>query len=157
MAKTNTIIEAVPHLPEADSFDFHRSWMGVKHACGAHKMVIVLTCVLTILLTGFYVKFWPPVFIAQVALAGESDKDRSRENFYNSWAVFRNDALTDEAVVMTSAPVLAEVVDNLSPSGPLFTACAGAAQLAKTNVLTFINAVVTGAAGLAAMPIIPGL
>ena len=113
MAKTNTIIEAVPHLPEADSFDFHRSWMGVKHACGAHKMVIVLTCVLTILLTGFYVKFWPPVFIAQVALAGESDKDRSRENFYNSWAVFRNDALTDEAVVMTSAPVLAEVVDKL--------------------------------------------
>jgi hypothetical protein len=52
---------------------------------------------------------------------------------------------------------LAEVVDNLSPQGPLFVSCAGAAQLAKTNVLTFINAAVTGAAGLAAMPIIPGL
>lgn len=57
----------------------------------------------------------------------------------------------------TDVETLAEVVDNLSPSGPLFTACAGAAQLAKTNVLTFVNAVVTGAAGIAAMPIIPGL
>jgi hypothetical protein len=57
----------------------------------------------------------------------------------------------------TDVETLAEVIDNLSPSGPLFTACAGAAQLAKTNVLTFVNAVVTGAAGMAAMPIIPGL
>jgi len=59
--------------------------------------------------------------------------------------------------LFTDVETLAEVVDNLSPSGPLFTACAGAAQLAKTNVLTFVNAVVTGAAGIAAMPIIPGL
>jgi hypothetical protein len=46
---------------------------------------------------------------------------------------------------------LAEVIDNLAPTGPLFTACAGAAQLAKTNTLTFINAIVTGASGLAAL------
>ena len=48
---------------------------------------------------------------------------------------------------------LAEVIDNLAPTGPLFTACAGAAQLAKTNTLTFINAIVTGASGLAALGI----
>lgn len=59
--------------------------------------------------------------------------------------------------LFTDVETLAEVVDNLSPTGPLFTSCAGAAQLAKTNVLTFINAAVTGAAGIAAMPIIPGL
>jgi hypothetical protein len=59
--------------------------------------------------------------------------------------------------LFTDVETLAEVVDNLSPQGPLFVSCAGAAQLAKTNVLTFINAAVTGAAGLAAMPIIPGL
>jgi hypothetical protein len=59
--------------------------------------------------------------------------------------------------LFTDVETLAEVVDNLSPQGPLFTSCAGAAQLAKTNVLTFINSVVTGAAGIAAMPIIPGL
>lgn len=52
---------------------------------------------------------------------------------------------------------LAEIIDNLSPQGPLFVSCAGAAQLAKTNVLTFVNGVVTGVAGFAAMPVIPGL
>lgn len=54
--------------------------------------------------------------------------------------------------VFTDVETLAEVVDNLSPQGPLFTACAGAAELAKTNTLAFINAVVTGAAGIAALP-----
>lgn len=54
--------------------------------------------------------------------------------------------------LFTDVEIFAEVVDNLSPQGPLFTSCAGAAQLAKTNTLTFINAVVTGAAGIAALP-----
>ena len=44
----------------------------------------------------------------------------------------------------------AEVLDNLSPQGTLFTSCAGAAEMAKMQVLQFVNAVVTGAAGLAA-------
>ena len=54
--------------------------------------------------------------------------------------------------LFSDAESLAEVIDNLSPQGPLFTACAGAAQLAKTNTLTLINAAVTGAAGIAALP-----
>jgi hypothetical protein len=48
---------------------------------------------------------------------------------------------------------LAEVIDNLAPTGTISTACAGAAQLAKTNTLTFINAIVTGVSGLAALGI----
>lgn len=59
--------------------------------------------------------------------------------------------------LITDVESLAEVIDNLSPQGPLFVACSGAAQLAKTNVLSLINGIVTGAAGIAAMPIIPGL
>ena len=59
--------------------------------------------------------------------------------------------------LFTDVESLAETIDNLSPQGKLFTSCAGMAQLTKTNVLTLINAIVTGAAGLAAMPIIPGL
>ena len=59
--------------------------------------------------------------------------------------------------LFTGVEQAAETIDNLSPSGPLFTACAGMAQLTKTNVLTLINAIVTGAAGFAAMPVIPGL
>ncbi len=59
--------------------------------------------------------------------------------------------------LFTGVEQAAETIDNLSPSGPLFTNCAGMAQLTKTNVLTLINAIVTGAAGFAAMPVIPGL
>jgi hypothetical protein len=59
--------------------------------------------------------------------------------------------------LFTDVESLAEIIDNLSPQGPLFVSCAGAAQLAKTNVLAFVNGVVTGVAGFAAMPIIPGL
>lgn len=53
--------------------------------------------------------------------------------------------------LFTDVESLAEVLDNLAPGGPLWTACAGAAGLARTNALTFINAAVTGAAGMAAL------
>jgi len=59
--------------------------------------------------------------------------------------------------LFTGVEQAAETIDNLSPTGPLFTACAGMAQLTKTNVLTLINAIVTGAAAFAVMPVIPGL
>jgi hypothetical protein len=51
----------------------------------------------------------------------------------------------------TDVELLAETIDNLSPSGPLLTSCAGAAEMAKMSVLQFINTAVTGAAGFAAM------
>lgn len=58
--------------------------------------------------------------------------------------------------LFTDVEQLAEVVDNLSPQGPLFTSCAGAAQLARTSTLQFISAVVAGVAGVTAIaPIIP--
>lgn len=59
--------------------------------------------------------------------------------------------------LFTDVESLAEIIDNLSPQGPLFVSCSGAAQLAKTNVLTFINALVTGVAGFATISPIPGL
>src|SRR5258708_6893988 len=59
--------------------------------------------------------------------------------------------------LFTDVESLAETIDNLSPQGKLFTSCAGMAQMTKTNTLTLINSIVTGAAGLAAMPVIPGL
>ncbi len=53
--------------------------------------------------------------------------------------------------LFTDVESLAEVLDNLAPNGPLWAACAGAAGLARTTVLTYINAVIGGAAGLAAL------
>lgn len=61
-----------------------------------------------------------------------------------------------DPAVFADVESLAEVVDNLSPQGALFTSCAGAAQLARTSVLQFVSAVVTGVAGFTAIaPIIP--
>lgn len=55
------------------------------------------------------------------------------------------------ANAFTSVEQLAEVMDNLSPTGPLFSGCAAAAQAAKMNVLNFIGLAVGGAAGFAAL------
>lgn len=51
-----------------------------------------------------------------------------------------------EPHIFTDLETIAEGIDSLSPTGPLYTSCAGAAALANTNVLTFINSVVTGTA-----------
>lgn len=45
---------------------------------------------------------------------------------------------------------VAELVDNLSPQGKLYTSCAGAATLFKTTVLQLISSLVTGVAAFGA-------
>jgi len=59
--------------------------------------------------------------------------------------------------LFTQIEQAAEVMDTLSPQGTLFTSCAGAAQLAQAATLQFINAAVTGIAGIAKLAPIPGL
>ena len=57
-----------------------------------------------------------------------------------------------DPAIVTGIEDVAELIDALSPQGPLMTSCAGAAQLVKTNTLAMVNAIVTGAAGIAALP-----
>lgn len=59
--------------------------------------------------------------------------------------------------LFTDVETSAEVLDNLSPQGKLFTSCAGAAQLAQANVIQFISAAISGVAGMAKLAPIPGL
>lgn len=59
--------------------------------------------------------------------------------------------------LFTDVETAAEVLDDLSPQGKLFTSCAGAAQLAQANVIQFISAAITGVAGMAKLAPIPGL
>jgi len=53
--------------------------------------------------------------------------------------------------LVTHMEITAEVIDALSPTGPLFTSCSGAAGLLRMQVLQVINAIVTGAAGAAVL------
>ena len=55
--------------------------------------------------------------------------------------------------MFTDFEQLAEVVDALAPSGPLFQSCAAAAETAKLSVLQLVNAIIGGAAGLAVLGI----
>jgi hypothetical protein len=57
--------------------------------------------------------------------------------------------MPSEPHIFTDLETIAEGIDSLSPTGPLYTSCAGAAALAQTNVLAFINAVVSGTAAAA--------
>jgi len=52
----------------------------------------------------------------------------------------------------SNVEIFAETVDNLSPQGALFTSCAGAAEMAKMNVLQFVAAAVGGIATFTAVP-----
>lgn len=53
--------------------------------------------------------------------------------------------------LFTDAETMMEILDAVQPGGPLWTSCAGAAQLAGTSVVAFINALLAGAAGVAAL------
>lgn len=60
--------------------------------------------------------------------------------------------------LITNVEELAEVIDALQPTSPLFVNCGGAAQLVQQNVLVFINSVVTGFLGATkALPLLPVL
>lgn len=105
--------EAIPHVPEADTFDFRASWESVRQACLGHPWLIGGTCLLTVLVVVLYMAIWPPVYHADVVLVADSQEDTQRDNFYQYWNVFRKDHLPDEVQLMTAGPVLERVVDEL--------------------------------------------
>lgn len=60
------------------------------------------------------------------------------------------DWVRPDPAALTIIEDVAELVDNLSPQGKLFTSCAGAAQMLKVTTLQVINAFVTGGAAIVA-------
>lgn len=105
--------EAIPHRPEADTFDFRASWQSIRQACLGHKWLIVSTCFSTMLMVVVYMVVWPPVYHAEVVLVADAEEDMQRDNFYQYWNVFRKDPLPDEVQLMSTGPILERVVDEL--------------------------------------------
>jgi uncharacterized protein involved in exopolysaccharide biosynthesis len=102
--------EAVPHRPEADSFDLRHAGRVVAFAIAGHRRLILGITALTLALVGLYILVWPPVYSASVVVAADAEDDRPREQFYGDWALFRRNALKDELVLATSGPVLRQVI-----------------------------------------------
>lgn len=107
------IIEAVPHVPEADNFELRASMANLRQAVSARRWVVILTTIVTTALVIAYIWIWPPTFEVTVLVAADSDKDVQRNTFYEGWNVFRREGLPDEGALMTSAPVLKETIRRL--------------------------------------------
>ena len=106
--------EAVPHIPEADTFDLRKSWDFLKHSVIGHKILIGLTSAIAVFTMLMYIIIWPPVFMAEVVVLAEAPDDRQRESFYGHWNVFRSTHLPDEIELIKSKDVLMKTVDELN-------------------------------------------
>ena len=73
-------------------------------------MLVVLTCAITLALVTWYIYAWPPTYAAEATLMAEPDYDYQRDTFYTGWNVFRKDQSRTELELITSGPVLADVV-----------------------------------------------
>jgi uncharacterized protein involved in exopolysaccharide biosynthesis len=58
----------------------------------------------------WYIHAWPPIYSVEATLMAEPDYDYQRDSFYTGWDVFRKDESRTELELITSGPVLADVV-----------------------------------------------
>lgn len=105
--------EAIPHVPEADSFDVKASLNNIKSSVIGHLWVVLVVFVLTVSAVTMYIVTWPPVFEASVVISADSEEDLTRNAFYQQWNIFRREATGDEAILMTSDPILRIVIEEM--------------------------------------------
>jgi len=110
---SNQLTEAVPHIPEADTFDLRRSWEFFKQSLIGHRYLIALTSFIAVFIMLMYIMIWPPAFQAEVLVQAEAPDDRQRESFYSHWNVFRGTHLPDEIELITSRAVLEKTAERL--------------------------------------------
>lgn len=107
------INEAIPHQPEADTFDLRKSWEYMRNAAIGHKLMILLSSMLTVSIMLAYIIIWPKVYATEVIIIADSEDDRQRTEFYNQWNLFRNNNLRDEVSLISTRAVLVNTIDEL--------------------------------------------
>ena len=105
--------EAIPHRPEADSFDLRKSWEYMRQAAIGHMALILLCSMLAAGLMLLYVMIWPSVYQAEVTIMAEAEDDKHRVDFYSHWNVFRTNNLRDEVNLINSRVILEKTADEL--------------------------------------------
>ncbi|GAB6194948.1 GumC family protein [Lysobacter xanthus] len=108
-----SVNEAVPHVPEADSFQIRASLEAIVQSLRLHRWLVLACMVLTTSLVIAYMAIWPPIFEAEVLVSADAGDDPQRNAFYQGWNIFRKDTLIDEATLMTAPPVLKEVIKRM--------------------------------------------
>ncbi|MEJ2682729.1 MAG: Wzz/FepE/Etk N-terminal domain-containing protein, partial [Gammaproteobacteria bacterium] len=104
------------HRDKRDTFDVKSSFLKLLYTIQNQKGLIIFISFSVLCVTVLYMQIWPPVFKAEVILRFEADNDPQRSDFYQQWNVFRRDSLTDEALLITSPPVLIKVIKRLELS-----------------------------------------
>jgi len=106
--------EAVPHVPQADSFQFGSTLGQLRRAIRTRWWLLVASAVVSTGLVSLYLWVWPETWQAEVMVAVDSETDHQRSAFYTGWNTFRREALNDEGTLMISPPILREVQDKLN-------------------------------------------
>lgn len=97
---------------DPDNFDVRGTLLNVVEATRHRKWLLVLTCALTLGLVTIYVYLWPPIYKAQAKIVAEGTSDFARDAFYVSWNVFRKEDPRTEIELMTTGPILKEVIEK---------------------------------------------
>jgi uncharacterized protein involved in exopolysaccharide biosynthesis len=105
-------IESIRHVPEADSFNFQKSFETIKIAILFHRWIVIATMAGTLAVVIMYMMLFPPVYQASLTVLAESPEDSQRNEFYNHWNVFRKNTLNDESELLVSGLVVGELVDR---------------------------------------------
>ncbi|MCC7156184.1 MAG: GumC family protein [Bryobacterales bacterium] len=95
---------------DPDTFDVRASLQSITNAVRLHKALVAGTTIATLALVTAYILYWPPVYEATSMLMVERDTDPVRDTFYVGWNVFRKDDARTEIELMTSAPILLEII-----------------------------------------------
>jgi uncharacterized protein involved in exopolysaccharide biosynthesis len=95
---------------DPDSFDVRGSLRSLGDATRQHKLLVLMSCVLSLALTALYVHLFPPIYLVTARVMVEKAVDNSRDAFYNLWDAFRKDDPRTEIELVTAPNMLAEVV-----------------------------------------------
>ena len=105
--------EAIPHQPEADTFDVRAALLRIWETALVYWWLLVVTPIVAVLCVLLYVKIWPPTYVATAVLMSEAPVDPQRDNFYLYWNIFRKDDLNSEVEMVYSRAVLEPIIREL--------------------------------------------
>jgi uncharacterized protein involved in exopolysaccharide biosynthesis len=95
---------------DPDMFDVAASLRSVTEAIRHNKLLIAVTCILTLGLAVLYARIWPPIYRVEATVMAERDIDYSRDSFYQNWDIFRKDSAKTELELIAAGPVLKDVI-----------------------------------------------
>jgi uncharacterized protein involved in exopolysaccharide biosynthesis len=100
--------------PNVDAFDVREPLRILRRVVSEHRLIVVLTTIVTVAAVVAYIRIRPPIYQASTTLLSESEDDMGREGFYDRWAIFRKDDMKSEPHLLSGASVLFATMEKLN-------------------------------------------